>query len=287
MFQVLRRHMSYANVAVTLAVVFAMSGGAYAVSGHGGASGGGSGGGTSARVVTVARSAGVAAAAKKKSSKGARGPAGPRGASGPAGPAGPAGPVGPMGPAGPAGARGENGANGATGANGTSATTEVFTGNAHGCKEGGVLVKSASPEDSICNGEKGKNGQTGFTETLPPGKTETGAWVAKAKGEEEVIVPLSFAIPLEGTESINKTHFINKGESDPEGCEGNFEAPAADEGNLCVFQNNSGNGIFTSHHITGVEFGTMVVGGPGAILVIGFTEEGLAGGSWAVTAPTA
>src|ERR1700728_2417046 len=92
MFKGIRRRVTYANVTVTLALVFAMSGGAdaagrYAI--------------TSTRQISPK---------VLKSLKGARGNTGPAGAAGAQGPAGPAGAQG------PAGAKGEGGAKGETGA---------------------------------------------------------------------------------------------------------------------------------------------------------------------------
>jgi hypothetical protein len=54
---------------------------------------------------------------------------------------------------------GANGTNGKDGTDGTSATTTSFTGNGHGCTEGGIVVNSASPETAICNGKKGTAGK--------------------------------------------------------------------------------------------------------------------------------
>jgi hypothetical protein len=84
------RHLSYANVMVTVAVFLALGGGAYAFDATGGE-------GPAARTVTVSKSAlkrmvrheaaaDVSAAAKKKKAR--RGPQGPPGASGPQGPNG-------------------------------------------------------------------------------------------------------------------------------------------------------------------------------------------------------
>jgi hypothetical protein len=274
MFQKLRRHLSYANVAATLAVVFAMSGGAYAVSGQrgsGGSGGSGSGGASSAsaRALLARTGLGVshATVAKKKKAAGVRGP------------------MGPTGPAGANGAKGENGVNGSNGTNGTSATTTAFTGKEHGCKEGGVLVESASPEAAVCNGEKGKNGTTGFTETLPPNQTETGTWSMQGRGE--VFEPISFPIQVEGT---IVPHYIDKHEAPPAGCAGSALAPAAEPGNLCVFEGEEGVPFVTEkvkfRLPADLDNSTVEVGKTGTIM-IGEPGEGIFGaGDWAVTAPT-
>jgi hypothetical protein len=88
MFSLIRKRFTYANVAMTLALVFAMSGGAYAA-GH--------------YLITSTKqiSPKVLSALKGRS--------GVNGVSGSAGPAGPTGPTGPTGPAGPAGVKGETG----------------------------------------------------------------------------------------------------------------------------------------------------------------------------------
>jgi hypothetical protein len=84
---------------------------------------------------------------------------------------GPAGAQGPAGPAGAPGAKGDAGTAGTNGTNGTNGT----------------------------DGAPGAPGLTGFTETLPSGKTETGAFVAGPYGEGVIATraPISFAIPLE------------------------------------------------------------------------------------------
>jgi hypothetical protein len=80
-----RRHLNYANVVATLALVFAMSGGALAAKHY------------------LINSTKQIKPSVLKSLKGNTGKPGAAGPGGPAGPAGPVGPVGPGGPAGPAG----------------------------------------------------------------------------------------------------------------------------------------------------------------------------------------
>jgi hypothetical protein len=110
----MRKHVTYANVAVTLALVFAMSGGAYAAS---------------KILITSTKqiSPSVLKALKGKSgSNGATGAAGPAGPQGPAGPAGAQGPAGPKGDAGAPGAKGETGAKGEAGAPGQTGFTSTL-----------------------------------------------------------------------------------------------------------------------------------------------------------------
>jgi hypothetical protein len=113
MFSVLRRRFTYANVMVTLALVFAMSGGAYAASKFLI---------TSTKQIkpsVLAQLKGKAGANGASGATGPAGPAGPLGAAGPQGPAGAAGAKGDTGPAGPAGPQGEKGVAGAKGAAGS------------------------------------------------------------------------------------------------------------------------------------------------------------------------
>jgi hypothetical protein len=118
-----RIRVSPASVIATVALVFAMTGGAYAA-GH--------------FIITSTKqiSPKVLKALKGKSgangANGAQGPAGPAGATGPGGPQGPAGPGGPQGPAGPKGEpgpKGENGKNGETGFTETLPAGKTETGS--------------------------------------------------------------------------------------------------------------------------------------------------------------
>lgn len=91
-----RKHFNATTIIAIVALVFAMTGGAFAVTSKGGPSP-------------------VASVAKKSKVKVLRGPRGPKGDSGPAGAAGPAGPVGPAGAAGAKGEKGERGEKGEKG----------------------------------------------------------------------------------------------------------------------------------------------------------------------------
>jgi hypothetical protein len=111
MLSAIRRRMTYANVAVTLALVFAMSGGAYAASRY---------------VITSTKQIKPGVLAQLKGKAGAQGANGAPGAAGPGGPAGPAGGIGPIGPQGPQGAAGPAGTNGTNGTNGETGYSEVL-----------------------------------------------------------------------------------------------------------------------------------------------------------------
>ena len=93
----MRRRLSYANVTATLALVFAMSGGALAASHY---------------VITSTKQ--INPSVLKKLT-GKAGPAGPAGTTGPAGPTGPGGATGPAGAIGATGGTGKEGSPGAAG----------------------------------------------------------------------------------------------------------------------------------------------------------------------------
>jgi hypothetical protein len=111
MFSHTRRHISYANIVATLALVFAMSGGALAASRY---------------LITSTKQINPKVLKSLKGNNGApgaNGATGPAGAQGAQGATGPGGATGPAGPAGPAGAKGDTGAAGKTGAAGATGPT--------------------------------------------------------------------------------------------------------------------------------------------------------------------
>ncbi|HUN77683.1 MAG TPA: hypothetical protein VMU32_02060 [Solirubrobacteraceae bacterium] len=269
MLSAIRKHLTYANLTATLAVVFAMSGGAYALSGGSQTAPGAADAARAASahsappslaartLATELRKHGSAASRhakparrRKAKDRSARGPAGPRGASGPAGREGAAGKEGPPGTPGPAGTQGT------AGSNGVGVTGESFSGDAHGCKQGGVLLKSAGPETAVCNGEKGKAGSPWTAGgTLPTGATETGVWMANEKLETAFLhayvqTPISFDVPLatalenseecgEGTNPACSISFVTREEQEnhtaPAACAGSVASPTAESGNLCIY----------------------------------------------------
>ncbi len=138
--RLIRRHLSYANVASTLALVFAMGGGAYAALApvHDGVihtcfrkSNG------TLRVVRAGARCGRRERALAFNQRGPLGPRGPRGATGTPGAAG------------KTGATGRTGRTGAAGRSVTSATLGV--GNAS-CPSGGTSFTTASGTTFACNG---------------------------------------------------------------------------------------------------------------------------------------
>jgi len=214
MFSRIRRRSTYANVVATLALVFAMSGGALAA-GH--------------YLITSTKQISPKVL---KSLKGANGSSGAPGAAGAGGPAGPAGPTGPAGPAGPTG---PGGANGANGANGQSVTSkEVKVGESACSKQGGAEFTASTGKTFACNGKEGSPWSAGGI--LPSGKSEMGtyavSWVNN-KFQEHASTGISYTIPL-GT-APEEAIFNPKGETLP-GCKGTAEKPEAEPGFLCVFE---------------------------------------------------
>lgn len=274
MFSLLRNRLGIPGLISVIALVFAMSGGAFA-----------------------AKDAldGASSSAKKQNNAGKRGPKGPRGKPGPAGPAGPQGPAGAAGAKGDKGDTGAQGGSGAPGSPGTSVTTSnepAGTANCSGrggskfqagagtptfacngaqgtqgtsvtntpespganCKEGGSKFQvGAGTATYACNGEPWTAGGT-----LPSGETETGSWAfgvatpaAVSTGFDLINVSISFTIPLAASLSSSAVHFIkpngketifNEGtfeleEVDPTNCPGSDNAPSADPGHLCIYAN--------------------------------------------------
>ncbi len=277
MFSATRRrmHFSPATVIASLALVFAMTGGAFAAGRY---------------LITSTKQI------SPKVLKSLQGKAGANGANGAQGSAGP------VGPQGPAGAKGETGAAGAAGANGTSGTSVTSAVLAKGskeCKEGGSEFKAAGSTTFACNGKNG----TFEGQFLSAGKTLTGVWAAASWGEEafpEAGVGLAedaVSFPLSVT--FNASHVEQVGKEEGEGeahenlpeeevggkkmkvCTGNFTKPAAAEGYLCVFVQGETNAVLRSVSPRG-----------SGETALGFVISAFSGakgrivieGSWAVTA---
>ena len=270
MFSTLRTRFGIPGVISVIALVFAMFGGAYAASNS--ASGG---------------KATVSAKAKK-------GPRGPKGATGPAGPQGPAG------PAGPSGTKGDNGSNGAPGSPGSpgaSVTVEEFSGTREGhCTEGGSMFTIGATKSFACNGEEGTPGTDGTpwtpNNTLPEGATETGSWGTgfRFSPVSGFTIPLSFPIQLGAPLDASHVHYINPAGKElpadvaPANCHGSAAAPSADAGNLCVYASQEAE--IAQRVIFNPDLGSLDVGAAtaGALLQLEISEEGIAYGTWAVTA---
>jgi hypothetical protein len=285
MLSFVRRRLTFANVALTVALVFAMSGGAFAASKF---------------LITSTKQIKPSVLASLK------GKAGPAGANGVNGAAGSAGPQGPAGPAG-AGSPGPEGKAGAAGESVTLGTAKVGK-KAGECEVGGTTVSVGGKANAVCNG---KNGTTGFTETLPEGKTEKGTWAASGMPYNGIytqpfpglLAPISFVIPLAGAP---EPHIIGieEGEGEahqssviPSKCTGTATSPGAQGGQLCVFMNRE----FTSNLKTAKDTELPIPGliydpgsaegeaaNPAGAVVLVFAEDGskplTTAGTWAVTA---
>jgi hypothetical protein len=257
MFSSARRHLTYANVAVTVALVFAMTGGAYAAGKY---------------LITSTKQISPKVL---KSLQGKTGPAGANGANGVAGAQGPAGPQGAVGNAGTAGS------------NGTSVTSAESKTKIGPCKEGGSEFKAASGSTFACNGEKGKEGSPWTASgTLPEGQTLTGFYSGTGYSESEetgrALASASFALPLVALFKQGSVSYIKEGESLPEGCTGNVHQPGAAPGHLCIFAEDEVN--VTANTRIQIESSTF-----GFILTAISATKGqmVLTGSWAVTAEAA
>jgi Collagen triple helix repeat (20 copies) len=240
MLSALHKRATYANVTATLALFFAMSGGALAASHY---------------LITSTKQISPKVL---RSLAGKSGTAGKAGASGATGATGAAGPQGPAGPAG-SGTPGKEGTQGKEGPKGEP-------------------------------GKEGPEGKSGFTEVLPEGQTETGAWTVQAAGESLGFGAISFAIPLEAALSGSHVFLVQPKETVPQ-CPGTTSHPAAEKGDLCVYVTDTSSLVpalgtpvsdpSEEHLGSGAGAG---VSGALVILENTATELGSAFGTWAVTA---
>jgi hypothetical protein len=266
------RHFNATTVVAVIALVFAMTGGAWAAKHY-------------LITSTTQISPKVLKALKGANGKaGPAGPAGPAGAAGAgtAGPSGPQGPGGPGGPAGPAGPEGKAGSKGATGATGSPWTA------------GGTLPTKAT--------------ETGTWAFGPINKPFAGVKVLVASFTIPLTAPLGggetcfgpgFGHPVASTCHV---HFINESgeeQTGPEGeekldrtvagaCLGTVEQPTATSGNFCMYaaKGFSNVAIASSFGIERPEGGENgEAGRTGALWEIGLgsgtSAEGY--GTWAVT----
>jgi hypothetical protein len=178
MFAKIRKRFTYTNIAMTIALIFAMSGGAYAAGKY---------------VISSTKQISPKVLASLK------GKPGTNGAQGPAGPAGPQGPVGAAGAKGETGTAGQNGTPGEKGSQGEKGTagTNGFNGT-NGAKG------PAGPE--------GPTGPTGSPWTpnneLPSGATETGTWGGRPAQSQFAIATINFPVALAAELSATSVHLL-------------------------------------------------------------------------------
>jgi hypothetical protein len=250
----IRSRFTYSNVVATLALVFAMSGGALAASKY---------------LITSMKQIKPSVLSSLKGKAGANGTQGPAGAAGLAGPAGGVGPQGAPGTPGTPGGPGPEGKEGKAGKNGTNG------------KEGspwtdGGTLPVGSTETGVWSMSEIPSGTT--PGTLKP-------MILRAV--------ISFPIPLAKPLEEGSVHLF-EGTTIPSGCSGKVEGAQIAElkaasGNLCIWLNT-----FVGLLTTNVEAKQISVGNPevigegvgtrGAVLSLGSAKEGArAVGIWAVT----
>jgi hypothetical protein len=283
MFSAMRRrlHLSPATVIAGLALVFAMTGGAYAAKKY---------------LITSTKQISPSVLKALQGKAGAVGAPGAAGAQGPAGPAGPAGSKGETG-SGKEGKQGEPGKAGKDGVTGKSVEATAIAPGDPGCEgRGGVeyAIEGSTESKEVCTGKEGSPWAVG---ALPPGATETGAWSFTASeassvaphaaigngANHTVLVPISFSVPLAVpiTEST-KIHFVGE-LGDGVNCKGTVKEPKALPGQLCIYWYEYENAEFASVRST-EEVAGGITSKAGAFIQFKEVKDGANGaGSWAVT----
>ena len=213
----IRKRVTYTNVAMTLALVFAMTGGAYAA---------GKVLITSTKQIKPSVLAQLKGKTGANGAAGAQGPTGAAGAQGAAGPQGAAGAVGAEGPAGPVGGTGPKGANGKNGEPWTAGGTLPVGSTETGSWSYGPIAQTSAPGSSL---------------HVP---------VAS------FAIPLKSELSSQNVHYINmnkKEEIENENgeleEVTPQHCPGSASAPEADSGNLCVYAAAITKAITTSQSI--------------------------------------
>jgi hypothetical protein len=197
MFSVLRKRVTYANVTMTLALVLAMSGGAYAAS-----------------KVLITSTKQIKPSVLKQ----LRGKTGPAGAPGPAGASGLAGPAGPAGKDGAPGSAGKDGAPGVKGEAGPPGPKGEKGATGSPWPAGGTLPKGST--------ETGAWFAAASSEKEMP-TTEHAA----------ISFSIPLAAPINGAHVHYVTVIEQEAKAFAgPGCAGSAEAPEAEAGYLCVFE---------------------------------------------------
>jgi hypothetical protein len=266
MFNRIHQKLGTAGFIISIvALVAALSGGAYAASG------------------------GLNGKQKKEVEKIAKKYAGKPGTAGATGPAGAAGAKGDAGSAGANGNPGTAGSNGSPGTNGKSVAVNPIPTEEEGCegRGGAEVAQEGSAGIEVCNGEEGSPWTAGGT--LPTGSTETGVWNVSLAKEQTAQIPISFTLPVTGAITpvlvpANKT-------SEP-GCPGLVSGkPTAEAGKMCLYQFEIADGELEEaafqKPFSSEAFPESGVGPSGVILAlecISTSSPCVRYGTWAVTA---
>lgn len=262
MFSAMRRrlHFSPATVIAGLALVFAMTGGAYAAKKY---------------LITSTKQISPSVLKSLRGEAGANGVAGAAGAQGLQGPAGPAGPAGNNGANGEKGLQGEKGAAGVQGIQGKEG------------KQGATGATGTSGFTSTLPSGKTETGAW----SIYVNTTGAGGPLALAS----ISFPIPLAAPGEKKAFFFTAKQVEKKEFGSTGCSGTAEAPTAPAGVLCVYAafehfENTFNEVLRVRGALPTDLqgyatfgaflnGTSFEGEPNAPALIE------ADGSWAVTAP--
>lgn len=256
----------------TLALVFAMTGGAYAASRY---------------LITSTKQIKPSVLAQLKGKSGAAGAAGAQGPQGPQGPQGARGETGGTGNAGEKGNTGEKGEKGEKGATGTA-------GPAGATGLVGATGAKGATGPSGATGSQGPQGEPWTpSNALPPKAMETGQWatyMTAAAASDFTAAAISIPIPLEAALTSAHVHVIGAGEKGAgpsEGCPVTSESskPEAEPGNLCIFVTTLNNLslLFVYDQETQLQG---QAGRTGTTLIFRSLAAGVAnaGGTWAVRA---
>jgi hypothetical protein len=140
-------------------------------------------------------------------------------------------------------------------------------------------------------GQIGPGGQSGppgppgpVTGALPRGVTLRGTWTVRDQAvamTNDISQPISWALSLA---TAPATHFVPPGNAAPSGCAGGTAAaPAADPGNVCIYEASGTNASVNVFDPATAGFNTSEPYGTGILVTATATGEYGAFGTWAVT----
>jgi hypothetical protein len=285
MFSWIRRRCSYANVVATLALFFAMTGGALAASHY---------------LITSTKQIKPSVLSALKGKAGPAGANGAAGAAGIAGAQGPQGPAGAKGETGATGSQGPEGKEGKAGKNGTNGTTGFTEVLPAGKTETGTWAFGfALTEGTAAYAEHSAMIPLSFNVPLKDALERNDVHFV---GEDSMQCVESEEPGREACEATKKR--VEQADAESEAtCPGSAEDPKADPGNLCVYTTfgssaGAGRALFGLVANAGSSALPSNVGSAttGALLYLDFLTEGDVGGggtalttvaaygTWAVTA---